>query len=297
MTSNDWLAEGHTRAELRTGLRTGRWERPRQGVLVPADGAGPETQHRRRILAAHYDLGPKTYFSHFSAALLHGLPLLAKRHDETTVVRTGGGHGSINPTLHARRASLDGSDIAVVYGLPVTSLTRTVTDLVRLLPFPEAVMVADVALARGLERGELLALTASGRGCRLAGRALTFADPRAESPGESLSRVRIAQAGLPPPELQHEFWRAGTLLGRGDFWWERHGLIGEFDGETKYEALLKPGQSPAQAIMAEKRREQELQDAGYIVVRWAWAELWRPGFTDRLRRAMVRAVPRATRLV
>ncbi|MFZ0530351.1 MAG: hypothetical protein WAL91_07435 [Propionicimonas sp.] len=295
MSSRDWLGEGRTRAALRAELRAGRLVQPRLGMVAPADEADAALGHRRRLVATLPFLGPDTYFSHTSAATLHGLPLLAKRHGETVVVRTGGGHGNINPTLHARRAVLGEGEVAVVDGLPVTSLARTVGDLVRSLPFPEAVMVADAGLARGLQRGDLLARTASGRGCRLAARVLLFADPRAESPGESLSRVRLAQAGLPRPELQKRFFGAdGGFLGRGDFWWEEFGLIGEFDGAAKYEALLRPGQTATQAILAEKRREQALQDAGFTLIRWTWADLWTPGLSDRIRRAMTRPSPRAT---
>jgi len=295
MSTRDWLSEGRTRAQLRAEVRAGRLEQPRVGMVVEVEHGGPEAQQRRRLDAAVRFLGEQTYFSHTSAALLHGLPLLAERRADTVVIRAGGGHGNINRTLHARRAPLAPADVEVVRGLPVTSLARTVADLVRELPFPEAVMIADVALQRGLDRGELLALTATGRGCRMAERALAFADSRSESPGESLSRVRIAQAGLPAPELQQEFRGPfGQFLGRGDFWWAEYGLIGEFDGAGKYGTLLEPGRTATQAILAEKRREQALQDAGLSIVRWVWSDLWRPGLIDRIRGAMSRSSPSAT---
>jgi hypothetical protein len=287
MSTRDWLGEGRTRGELRAELKAGTAYQPRRGVVVIADDADLAEQHRRRLVAAVPFLGTETYFGHASAAVLHDLPLLAKRHQETVVVRTGGGHGSIRVTLHARRASLTGADLAVVHGLPVTSLLRTVADLVRSLPFGEAVMVADAALARGVDRDDLLVATASGRGCRMAARALLFADPRAESPGESLSRVRIAEAGLPAPELQKVHRGAcGEFLARSDFWWERFRLVGEFDGAVKYGALVRPGQTAADVVMAEKRRERSLLDTGVSIIRWTWDDLWHPSFADRLRNAM-----------
>jgi hypothetical protein len=264
-------------------------------MVAEVEHASPESRQRHRLVAALPFLGPQTYFSHTSAAVLHGLPLLAGRRTDTVVIRAGGGHGNINRTLHARRAPLGPAEVEVVGGLPVTSLARTVADLVRELPFAEAVMIADVGLRRGLDRGRLLELTASGRGCRMAARALVFADPRSESPGESLSRVRIAEGGLPAPVLQQEFHGAlGQFLGRGDFWWADYGLIGEFDGAGKYGTLLEPGATAAQAILAEKRREQALQDAGFTIVRWMWSDLWRPGLIDRIRSAMNRSPSRAT---
>lgn len=254
---------------------------------MDADARGPLALHRRRLIAARGFVGPSTYFSHTSAAVIHGLPLLTRRLPEVVAVRTGGGHGAINRTLHARRASLAAEDIAEVDGLPVTSLARTVADLVRELPFPEAVMIADVGLAKGLDRGELLERTAKGRGCRMAARALLFADPRSESAGESLSRVRIHQLGLPAPDLQRDLYDArGRFLGRTDFWWEEFRLVGEFDGKMKYADSLKPGQSPADAIMDEKFRERGMFGAGCYVVRWYWADLWKPGLDILIRQAM-----------
>jgi len=242
------------------------------------------------LAATAPSLGANTYFSHTSAAVVHDLPLLTKRTKRTkevVAVRTGGGHGTITPTLHTRVAHLEQHEVTLIDELPVTSLTRTVADLVRILPFPEAVMVADAGLARGLDRAELLALTEKGRGCRMARRALLFADARAESPGESLSRVRIDAAGLPVPALQRRVYGAnGTFLARVDFCWEEFGVIGEFDGAKKYRELLRPGQSPSDVIMDEKRREQLLFDATWWVVRWTWDELWNNGFESRLRRAI-----------
>ena len=78
----------------------------------------------------------------------------------------------------------------------------------------------------------------------MAGRALGFASPLAESPGESLSRVRMLQARLPLPTLQHVVCdSAGCFVARLDFWWEEFGLAGEFDGMVEYGRLLRPGQS------------------------------------------------------
>jgi hypothetical protein len=240
-----------------------------------------------KIEAAAPFLGPDTYFAHESAAVLHGLPLMSRRLDEVVAVRTGGGHGTITRTLHARRAQVGAGDTTEVDGFPVTSLFRTTCDLTRRLPFPEAVMVADAALRSRLERGELLRSVVGGRGCRLAAAALEFADARSESPGESLSRVRIHRAGLPAPTPQVElFDDFGNLVARVDFWWEAEGVVGEFDGMVKYGELLRPGQTAEDVINAEKFREQALVAAGCKVIRWTWQELWNGQMEFRLRQAL-----------
>ncbi len=287
ISTQAWLDGGGSRSQLRTQLAQNKLVRLRPGVLMPADQPTAWELHQRRIGAIAPELGGNTLFGHVSAAVLHGLPVLSSRLGSLVVVRTGGGHGNVRPGLRAVSAELPPADRDRTAALPVTSLERTVVDLVRVLPFPEAVMIADAGLARGLDRARLLERTATGRGCRMARRALLFADARSESPGESLSRVRMEQAGLPAPELQTEFLNeTGSVVARVDFWWEEFGLVGEFDGAVKYTGALTPGQPPMETLLAEKRREQRLQDAGSMIVRWTWPELWDGGLETRLRGAM-----------
>lgn len=44
------------------------------------------------------------------------------------------------------------------------------------------------------------------------------------------------------------------------------------DGKVKYGRYLRPGQTPGDAVFAEKRREDALRDYGLEVVRWVWDE-------------------------
>jgi hypothetical protein len=82
------------------------------------------------------------------------------------------------------------------------------------------------------------------RGCPgvpVARRVVAFADGRSESVGESRSRVAIAAAGLPPPELQWSM-RLDHGMAYTDFAWPELRTVGEFDGRVKYGRLLRPGQ-------------------------------------------------------
>ncbi|MGC3995701.1 MAG: hypothetical protein QM779_16550 [Propionicimonas sp.] len=271
---HEWFESGRTRQDLRNELASGSVRKVRRSMLtdVPAS-AGPREQHLARVRAAARFLGPRTYFSRFSAAAIHGLPLMNRRYEEVTVYRAGGGHGSVAPTIHARRAALSPDDVTELDGLPVTSLARTVADLIRELPFAEAVMVADAALGRKVPRLEIGELISDGRGCRLAATALAFADGDAESPGESLSRVRMWEGGLVMPVLQHVVVdHDGTFLGRTDFYWEHCDTAGEFDGEAKY-GELAGGRSPTEVIMEEKRRQGRIGDVVNHLTRWTWPEI------------------------
>ena len=103
-------------------------------------------------------------------------------------------------------------------------------------------------------------------------RVVAFADARSESIGESRSRVAIALAGLPPPQLQWPV-RLGGSTAYTDFAWPERRTVGEFDGKVKYGRLLRPGQSPGDVVYAEKLREDAIRAQGLEVVRWTWADL------------------------
>jgi hypothetical protein len=127
-------------------------------------------------------------------------------------------------------------------------------------------------------------------GIRAARRVVEFLDVRSESPGESASRVRLMEEGLPPPELQHEiFGPDGRLIARVDFYWKEQKTVGEFDGKIKYGRLLKPGQRIEDLIFDEKLREDAVRDLDLQVVRWIWPDLYRAGvIRDRVLRAFAR---------
>ena len=129
-------------------------------------------------------------------------------------------------------------------------------------------------------------------GIRAARRVVEFLDVRSESPGESASRVRLVEEGLPRPELQHEiFGPDGRFIARVDFYWKDHKTVGEYDGKIKYGRLLKPGERIEDVIFSEKLREDAARDLGFQVVRWIWPDLYRAGL---LRGRVLRAFARGS---
>lgn len=137
----------------------------------------------------------------------------------------------------------------------------------------------DAALARCMcSRAELTdavdRLPAGARGIRSARSAVHLADERAESPGESVSRVRMWQAALPRPDLQHEV-RIDSNLYRLDFFWPHAMVAGEFDGQVKY-TRNSFGKDAERTVWDERQRELALIRAGYDVARWVWKDAW-PG--------------------
>ena len=269
----DLLAEGITDTELRSLRRSGALATVRPGAYL--GGPAPDDAAARHLLAiqaAVPRLGAGTVVSHASAAVLHGLPLWATGLDRVHVTRDQRSGGRRSGVVHVHSATLEADDVAVVDGLTVTSVARTLVDLGRSLPFERALVPADAALHRGLTTPDGLAVAVDRAAHRpnnsAARRVVAFADGRAESPGETRSRVAIRRAGLPVPTLQ--FRVIGT---RTDFAWEEFGTVAEFDGKVKYGRCLRPGEDPGDAVFAEKVREDALRDHGLKVVRWIWAEL------------------------
>jgi len=193
---------------------------------------------------------------------------------------------------------LEADEIVELDDLPVTSLARTAVDCARMYPYDKAVAIGDAALRAGLPPKELAKSLERAR-CRTgmpqARRVAAFIGGRAESVGESKSRIVISGLGLAAPELQFEVFDAsGRRIARTDFGWEAQRTVGEFDGKVKYGRLRRPGEEPEDAVFREKLREDLIRDLGWEVVRWTWSDLQQPqALADRLRRAFARGLRRA----
>lgn len=273
------LASGWTSKEVQRLLRLGELSPVRRGrYLAGPLPAEPVARHRLALDAARSLLSDGAVVSHVSAAVVFDLPVWPVPPDRVDVTRARSSGGRRHRRVHVRTAPLREDEITEIDGVRVTTPARTLLDLARSLPFEQAVVVLDAALATGAVTGEELAtaaLRAKGwPGCPAARRAIGFADPLSESVGESRSRVAISRAGLPRPVLQWDVVDgAGRHLGRTDFAWPALRTVGEFDGKIKYGRLLKAGQEPGDAVFAEKIREDRIRDTGLAVVRWTWDEL------------------------
>jgi hypothetical protein len=290
------LDQGYDHDDLRRLQRAGELVRIRRGAYALRDGSdlALEERHRRVVLATAPQLLDGAVLSHGSAAVLHGLPVWPAAVERVHVTRNRRGGGIKRGVVQVHGAPLAAPEIVLIDNMPVTSLCRTVLDLARALPMTQAVAAGDRALALGLTRHALVAgLVAMSRwpGIRGARRTVEFLDLRIESAGESASRVRLMEEGLPRPEPQREiFGPNGRLIARVDFYWEEQKTVGEFDGKIKYGRLLKPGKRIEDVIFEEKVREDAVRDLGLQVVRWLWTDLYRAGvLRERVLRAFARA--------
>jgi very-short-patch-repair endonuclease len=107
-----------------------------------------------------------------------------------------------------------------------------------------------------------------------------LADGRSESPLESLARLCLVDGGLPLPDLQVRVDTDGGPY-RVDMLYRKQRVIIELDGLLKY-------RNDPRALVAEKRRQEHLERAGYRVIRLLWEDvLHRPAETlARVRAAL-----------
>ena len=310
LTRNDLLLARDARAHglaahLRHAADRGEFVRIRRGAYVDTGTwheLGVEDRHALVVRAVHATRERPVVFSHWSAAVVWGLPVVGGRLGSVHVTEdTADGGRSGNGVV--RHPGLERLTPAAHQGVAVTNVVDTVIDIASTSPFGAAVAVADAALhvprngSAMCSREELEHGLERVRGRKGEGRAfgvVRFADGRAESPGESSSRANIHLGGFVMPDLQHAFFDAAGLIGYADFFWESIRLAGEFDGVGKYlkEHYLH-GRSTADAVLAEKRREDRLRALGLSVVRWDWNAAIHP---EQLYRQLAAAnVPRRAR--
>lgn len=281
-TRRQALEAGVTPAQIRV-LTAGAWFVLRRGVYADrarATALSPEARHvldaAAFVLASR--LGPVA--SHGTGALVHGLPLLGGLPEVPQLTRPPRSCDDTSRTPGLHVATLLLADCTSVGGVPVTTPARTAIDVARTKPAREGLVVADAVLHRLVPHEELFAVAQAHRswpGGPQALRVAGFADGRAETPLETLTRLAYRQERLPAPESQVEVWRDGRFVALVDFLFRDQRTVGEADGMGKYD---QPG-----SLRAEKRREEDLRRCGLEVVRNTWDEVWHaPGRADLAQR-------------
>ena len=223
-----------------------------------------------RLAAVLLTAPPEAVVSHATAAGLWGveIPLQADRSGRVDLTVPMSSRSESRRDRKVHRTPLPDEDRTRRGALPVTTPARTWRDLAGVLTPPALLAVTDQFLARWVTRDELarhLQGRPTGRGSARARDVLPIADPRAESPMESVLRWLVHDAGLPAPELQHVVRDdAGSLLGRADLAWPDRRVLVEFDGDVHRERDV---------FVNDLRRQNQLVAAGWTVLRFTSADV------------------------
>lgn len=287
LATNRTLARaGLTDRQIKRHVETGTITRVRRGIYVSSADAVALTPEQWRILRArawHAASDEPPVFSHSTAAAVHGLPVFRSRDERTHVIAP-------NPRDHlaadiSRHRGTTDAGVIEVRGLLITDLARTMSSVARFDAPEAAVAVADAALRSArredqaavdrLRRDALDWLTPRTPGAARATELITFADPRADRPGESISRLYLHRLGFAAPRLQVEVPGPDGTRYFVDFGLDDILAFGEFDGEAKYsDPLFLAGRTPQQALLDEKRREDWIRGTtGWRILRWEMTHL------------------------
>lgn len=234
--------------------------------------------------------------SHASSIVRWGGPTWGLDLSDVHVTHLDDGGGRRGSRIVHHHGSCRVGDVSRLDGHWITSPARRVLDTASTVSPEAAVVAASDLLHRGLttmpeivQMNQTRAMWPNSLGVNLM---LHLADERFESVGESRSAYLFFSQGLPRPEPQWKiYWPDGRLAARVDFAWPEHRLLCEFDGRVKYTHMRRPGESIDEAVLREKRREEQILElTGWRIIRLIWADLAVPGATAaRIRRLLALA--------
>ena len=312
LSRHELLDGGMNDRRLRAELRGGSLIRIAHGYFMLRghwEHLRPEAQLLARTLAvARRHSGKTVIFCLFSAAAIWGLPLYGYRAGKVHVLTSTDSPGRSTAGVVRHPLDWEEDEIREVCGLLVTDPARTLTDLARRASVELAIGCADAA-ARcmlGVGRDASSALIEEWRAAQLdrlaplrglpgiarARRVVAFTDPRADSVAESVSRLQLARL-----RVEHDIQIRVPKLGRGTYWvdfdFTGQRTLGEVDGLAKYtDPELLGGQSAQDAVLAEKKREDEIRGiTRKSFVRWTSHHIGSPQQLGHRLRAFGITVP------
>lgn len=285
----------------------GRLIRVAPGQYVDAQAwAGAPRHERARFLAAAWAHRTTEPLCCGTALLLHGVPLFGAEDRLTAVSRSGNqGRQALLPTSASAQFPVGWAPelmrhrhttetVATREGHTTVHPAHAAAQLLAHRTLAEAITVAD-AVARAdvalphmghVDEQELLrpalvraaiAELSYGVWRRRATARLDAGSPLAESVAESGSRAAMLGAGLELPVLQHSVHDHHGFVARVDCWWPRLELAGEVDGMLKYAGKQAGARlETADAVRAEKHRENRILATGVQLRRWGWDSIVHP---------------------
>jgi hypothetical protein len=290
------LDAGYDDRAIANHVRAGEWHRIRRGAFVDGevwramDAIGRHRLTARAVLKAAH---PTAILTHVSSIVEHGGPVWNVGLDEVHLTRTDGKAGRREAGIVHHCGGLSDSEVAVVNGLRVSGVARSVVELSTTSDIESCLVSGNWFLGQGqttLEELERCAGRLRFWPGSLRKHVLTrLFDGRNQWPGEARTSYLLWREHVPKAQPQYEILSVeGHLLGTVDFAWPEFGVFLEFDGAIKYERLRRPGERLEDVVLREKRRQEQICLAtGWTCIRITWEDLARPVTTARRIRAVL----------
>jgi very-short-patch-repair endonuclease len=291
VTAAQCRQRGLSQSQVDTMCRTRRWIRLHEGIYYAyGENASGSPPRLALIVAAMMSAGPHAVAALGTAAEILGIDGLT-RSDAIHLTLPGRAarcRRLRDSNLNFHQMVLNVADTTVVRGIRTTNAARTVADVMLSTDRLTAVGVLDSSLNRRILREDDLdqvrRLMRGRRGASTARLWVAEADARAESPLETRVRLRAADGGLPPDELQYRVRRPdGSVVAIADLAWTRRRVVGEADGVSAHD-------TPS-ALFRDRRRQNEIIAAGFMPIRFTWADTMAPAYVPAAVRAAMERPP------
>jgi len=227
---------------------------------------------RGRFMAAVLACGPDAVLSHRSAAYLWGL---VDTWEEPIDVTAPNRRGRSPEGVAAHRdGSLQPIDKTTLYGIPCTGVARTVLDFAAVaLEWEVRKVVAQAEVLGILDKAKLRALLKRSRRRRGVARLRLILDtihPQTKRTRSELERLFLqmcAKREVPEPEVNVWLPAPDGKRYQADFLWRDSELIVEADSRRFHDT--------DSAFVSDRKRQQQLELAGWRVSRCTWEEVER----------------------
>jgi hypothetical protein len=197
---------------------------------------------RTRALSRAYAprLKPGQFFSHMTAARLHGIPTPASLdQDERLDVSVPSPRRAPRAVgIRGHKQNVTPDQIVLLDGLPVSAPAQVWRELGPLLSVEDLVCVGDYLLwwrypRATLHQLELIAQSRPGRpGTAKLLESIPILSDRSDSPPESRIRYRFLKAGLPPVTVNKEIYDEwGSFIAMPDLAFSRYRMVIDYEGD------------------------------------------------------------------
>ncbi len=227
---------------------------------------------RGKFMAAVLACGPGAVLSHRSAAYLWGL---VDSWEEPIDVTAPNRRGRSPDGVAAHRdGSLQPIDATTLHGIPCTTVARTILDFAAVEPeWRVRKAVAEAEVLRILDKAKLRALLKRSRRRRGVARLRIILDtihPQTKRTRSELERLFLemcAKHSVPEPEVNVWLATPNGKRYQADFLWRDQRRIVEADSRRFHDTYT--------AFVEDRKRQQQLELAGWRVSRCTWEEVER----------------------